>query len=475
MITNFGMLGIGNSLSGSPAYHLHIAHATSGADGVAAPVILIDNQRNVVAQTPGKLAFRTDFQCAKIEFGKDAGTGAVPGLAFNSYTDASSSSVGNGTGTNRMFIHGTTGNLGIGTGVVALGARVDIRNNASDPIQTALSVSNLNTNALAHGLLVNTVSAAGATFLAEFRSNAVPRMVVMGDGLVGIGTSAPLYPLDISGSLPSGGTGGGRYFNSTTALTAAGANAVVSVRATGAFWSTGAGLNGGFYASSDQRIKNIIGISNSQTDLETVMKLQVTDYTFKDTLAKGNGSVKGVIAQQIEAVYPQAISKQTNWIPNIYQLASDVVYDSTNQTLFVTLNQQPDLKAGDRIRLVTLNNSTIDVAVSTVEDRTFTVVGWKENVSKLFVFGKEVTDFQIVDYDRLHTLGLSAIQELAKREAALQTEIQSLKAENAMMKTKLEDTQQQVNNTTTQLDAKLDEVLKRLQKVENVTGTQAQR
>jgi hypothetical protein len=51
------------------------------------------------------------------------------------------------------------------------------------------------------------------------------------------------------------------------------------------------------------------------------------------------------------------------------------------------------------------------------------------------VYGKEVDDFNTVDYDRIFTIGISAIQELSKKVDALEKENASLKSENtAMMK-----------------------------------------
>ena len=76
-----------------------------------------------------------------------------------------------------------------------------------------------------------------------------------------------------------------------------------------------------FNAFSDARIKNIQGISNSANDLSTLNQIEITNYKMKDR-AKGTQTYKKVIAQQVESVYPNAVTKITDVIPDIYKLAS---------------------------------------------------------------------------------------------------------------------------------------------------------
>ncbi len=62
-----------------------------------------------------------------------------------------------------------------------------------------------------------------------------------------------------------------------------------------------------FNAHSDVRIKSTKGLSDASTDLNTLMKIEITDYTLKDEVVKGNSPNKKVIAQQLKEVYPQAV------------------------------------------------------------------------------------------------------------------------------------------------------------------------
>ena len=52
---------------------------------------------------------------------------------------------------------------------------------------------------------------------------------------------------------------------------------------------------------ADARIKNIVGVSNSQEDLDKIMAIEVTDYTMVDKAQDGR-NYKKVIAQQVKCV-----------------------------------------------------------------------------------------------------------------------------------------------------------------------------
>jgi hypothetical protein len=168
-----------------------------------------------------------------------------------------------------------------------------------------------------------------------------------------------------------------------------------------------------FNAYSDSRIKNIKGISDSKNDLQTLMNLEITDYKFVDSIEKGNGMNKKVIAQQVETVYPQAVSKLTDIIPDIYTLAT-----IENGRINVSNN----LKAGEKVKLIFSDRNEMAEVVSA--DATGFTVTLKDS-GRVFVYGREVNDFRAVDYEALSTLNISATQELVKIMARQQETIQA--------------------------------------------------
>jgi hypothetical protein len=69
--------------------------------------------------------------------------------------------------------------------------------------------------------------------------------------------------------------------------------------------------------------------------------------------------------------------------------------------------------------------------VAVVSDMIFTLKEIDVPETKVFVIGKQVDDFRVVNYEDLFSNGLAAIQELSKQNDAL-------KRENSGLKTRLE-------------------------------------
>ncbi len=231
-------------------------------------------------------------------------------------------------------------------------------------------------------------------------------------GYEGIGTSSPMYPLDIQASVNDAYGNYGYLSPSGASTNSNSGNVPVSIHATGRI------VCPEFDAISDARVKNIIGLSDNGADLNTLIKLRITNYHFIDTLAKGSKLYKKVIAQELEKVYPDAVSKMTDVVPDIYKLASI-------KKGRVTLAN--NLKVGERIKLI-MDNKTEIFEVIAADANGFSVNTNDEG--NVFVYGREVNDFRSVDYEALTTLNISATQELVKM-------INALQSENAEFKTRL--------------------------------------
>ena len=251
------------------------------------------------------------------------------------------------------------------------------------------------------------------------------RMRINNSGNVGIGSTAPTQAKLVINGTEDNTLNYGYLFSDGTTGTNSGTSGY-SVYATGKIAATE------FNAFSDERIKNIKGISESKNDLETLNKIQITNYTFKDSIGKGNGMSKKVIAQQVKEVYPQAVSEITDVIPDIYTIAK--IKDGR-----VVLKN--NLQKGDRVKLV-FENKTEVVSVLQADEFGFNVPLADEG--KVFVYGREVKDFHTVDYEALSTLNISATQELIKIINQQETEIRNLKADNSNMNKRLSQTEADV-------------------------------
>jgi hypothetical protein len=177
-----------------------------------------------------------------------------------------------------------------------------------------------------------------------------------------------------------------------------------------------------YQATSDRRIKSIDKLSDTAADLETIGKLDVTDYHYIDTDVHGARLQKGFIAQEVQKVIPEAVSSGPGFVPNIYSFAAALQFNDSAKSLSVTVSKPHDLKVGDKVRLYSESAGTIELTVAaTPTDRQFSVAGCEKDPGRLFVYGKAIPDLLNLNYDRIFSTGIGAIQELTRRVNALET------------------------------------------------------
>ena len=198
-------------------------------------------------------------------------------------------------------------------------------------------------------------------------------------------------------------------------------------------------------ANSDARIKNIMGRSDTVSDLETLKKLKITDYRYIDVIQKGNQAKKGVIGQEVEKVYPDAVRTLSDFIPSVYAMADSVIYNKATQELTVTVPKAHDLAVGDTVRIIAGDAGTVDKLVAGVlSDDTFVLSDVEKAASKVFVFGKKVDDFRVVDYDQLFSINIGATQQLAVENQTLVQENAAIKAEDLAIEARLAALEQMI-------------------------------
>ena len=258
---------------------------------------------------------------------------------------------------------------------------------------------------------------AGSNVLAQ-------RMKIADNGKIGIGTDTPQVTLDVLGTDAFPNSNASAYFYATsTGLTSSyfGSFAGVTIRASG--YVVGAG----FAAISDARIKTIEGDSDAASDLATLKKIRITDYRYKDTTLHGAIAQKKVVAQQVEQVYPQAVSQVTEVVPDIFTKAPFA-------NGWVTL--KTDLEVGDRVRLITPQGHRATHEVLEVADGRFRT-DFVDDADQIFVYGREVKDFRVVDYEAISMLNVSATQELARLLEQQTAETADLKDQIAQLRAAL--------------------------------------
>jgi hypothetical protein len=226
-------------------------------------------------------------------------------------------------------------------------------------------------------------------------------LTMLANGYVGIGTGAPGVPLDVVG-FNNYDLGGGFWFafRNESRIAAGGSHVnSISIRA-----SNGIQSGTGMYVTSDSRIKKDLKRSDPIMDLAILNQLRITDYNYSDFAAYGDKQKKGLIAQEVEKLFPQAVTKSTDVVPDIYEMAPI-------EDRWVML--ATDLRKGDRVRLIDRNTEGVYEVLEVADGKfrtAFAAAG-----DRVFVYGREVNDFRSVDYDAIAMLNVSATQELARR------------------------------------------------------------
>lgn len=193
-------------------------------------------------------------------------------------------------------------------------------------------------------------------------------------------------------------------------------------QANGIFASNSIGTGQEFHAYSDARIKQSTGTVDAENSLNTVKNLYIQKYIYKDKVRNGGKEKTGIFAQDLEKVFPEAVNKVTEFIPDVYA-KSKVTNGNTVQI------KSSDINIGDLIKIIVRENNTeqeYQVKITAKDGDAYTV-DRSIHAGEVFIYGKQVNDFREVDYDRLTILSLSAIQALQEEIKSLKDEIKELK------------------------------------------------
>ena len=159
-------------------------------------------------------------------------------------------------------------------------------------------------------------------------------------------------------------------------------------------------------AYSDGRIKTVLGQTDNEQDLATLLGIAVTDYKLRDDRGAGGKVYKKVIAQQVRDVFPAAVeTRATGTIPDI--MAWGFVQAGW-------IEMPNDLAQDDRVEVI-LAGSAVKASVLEAEPTRFRLdtTTWGpllQEGDSIFIYGRFVRDLHAVDYQALSMLNVSAIQ-----------------------------------------------------------------
>jgi hypothetical protein len=277
----------------------------------------------------------------------------------------------------------------------------------------------------------------------RFHGNGAERVTITGStGYVGIGMTNPSFPLHINTTV-SATTGPGQYISHNSGYNVGGwggSSTAISIGAIGSIVSQANIVATNALITSDVRIKTNIQDLNSTECLSLINIIQPKTYEYVDKVNQENRVAYGFIAQHIKELLPHAVSIMPDTIPSIYKVASRIESSLTIDDPSGELDLTQLLSIGDKVRLYDKYDKQIYVSVISIESSSSFTFSSEELLqdSQYFVYGKEVRDFHILNNNYIFTANVSATQELSRKITNLDSEVQTLQQENALLKQRLE-------------------------------------
>jgi len=294
-------------------------------------------------------------------------------------------------------------------------------------------------------------------------------------GYVGIGTTSPVFPLEISTT--SSGTFGPHVHYLANNLhvgqyTYSSITSDISLKTSGSIWMNGSHL----IFSSDQRIKKNITTLNSDNMMTIFRHLRPISFDFIDPMKNNNKKHFGFIAQEVNEVLPEGISLNTDVIPNNMMKADIAKPSEADETPSFTLKPADTDISMNYLLLTTETPILFDISNSysstdtykfkvycgkewakehdiyirsdynVTDDKYTYVIGLKKEAydvaltePTLFVYGQYVNDLHILEHDTIYTVATAALQEVDRQQQADKARIAELEATVASQQSLIND------------------------------------
>ena len=202
------------------------------------------------------------------------------------------------------------------------------------------------------------------------------------------------------------------------------------------------GLNGNIYYYSDERIKTEIEDIPDSLALSQINNIEPKYYHYRDPLKRRDVKTVGFIAQNVNEQLPNAVNKQTDFIPNALHKVTDSEWHEQNGVYSLVFeNLELDISNSTKqVKFIVCDkedrSDTTELILSCESDNKTFIFNkkWRE----LFVYGSEINDLLTIDKSQIFALHHSGIQELSKQLTEKDTKISDLETENFSIKNRLE-------------------------------------
>jgi hypothetical protein len=324
------------------------------------------------------------------------------------------------------------------------------------------------------------------------------RMVITGNGNVGIGPTSPSFPLHVFGySNGQLNQYGPTQMRINTIYLQPGS----SIRAISICAQEGDVAAYNFAAYSDKRIKKNIHPLQPNKCVEMIRDLSPVSYKYIDYITNSSCNMYGFIAQDVKKHIPDAISYKTDYIPNLYSQVKLSKYsdESTNtdtaalwkvtliksytETGIFTFCPNKDNSGNEyvsvdgsplsdnlgnqkfKIKFITYDSSggkneiicythklindtefIIDVTSINNESSSETTNKYSFEEKEYFLYGQEVPDFHILTYDYLWSVFASSLKEVDRQQQADKARIAELENQVSNLESTVASQQSLIND-----------------------------
>ena len=179
----------------------------------------------------------------------------------------------------------------------------------------------------------------------------------------------------------------------------------------------------GYYSTSDVRIKeNIETIYSNKLN-----KLRPVTYNFIDK-QRSNKLQHGLIAQEVEPVYPECINNDYSYIPNIMQMGQVI-----DKNKFKLTSKNENLKINKELQVYINKGNEKDISkkckIVNIDENVYTV---DIEFDEIFIYGTYENDVKSVNYESFISILISDSQtkekKIQEQESIIENILQRLKS-----------------------------------------------
>ena len=209
-----------------------------------------------------------------------------------------------------------------------------------------------------------------------------------------------------------------------------------------------------FIVNSDERIKTNIENIPDNLSLDIIRKLEAKYYNYIDIVNRSTIKQVGFLAQDVLKHIPEAVRFNKEFIPNEMRLVSTPVWTtfhdlSGNLKYKLTISDLKDPSGNTRYRFIISDDSDgineIKKEISSLENEPNSFV-FDKKWNNVFIYGKEIDDFHVLDKAKIWAVAYSALQEVDKIQQREQTKLKEAESKIKNLENQLAGVLSRLNN-----------------------------